>query len=76
MIQKRAERTPEQAVHEFNEWAALFSGELFVKLAVYADESGTHDKTGALPGSGVAIVGGIVAPIEEWSKFCRNGRLH
>jgi hypothetical protein len=40
-----------------------------MNLVVYADESGTHDKTGSQKGSREAIVGGIVAPTEDWAKF-------
>jgi len=41
-----------------------------VNLVAYADESGTHDPTGKRPGSREAVVGGCVASIEEWTKFC------
>ena len=33
----------QKAMAEFKEWSSLFSGELFVKLVVYADESGTKN---------------------------------
>jgi hypothetical protein len=42
---------PQNAADEFSEWASMFSGEIFVKLAAYIDESGRHDKTGRLVGS-------------------------
>jgi hypothetical protein len=32
-----------------------------VQIVVYADESGTHDKTGMLPGSEVAVMAGYAA---------------
>ena len=49
----------------------LLSGKLFVKdVIVYADESGTHDKTGQSAGSKCPIVAGFAAPVSEWSKFC------
>jgi hypothetical protein len=55
----------------FDEWAALFSGELFVKVVtIYADESGTHDPSGSQAGSAYPIIAGFAAPPSEWSKFC------
>jgi len=42
-----------------------------VKIVVYADESGTHDKTGTSKGSKQAIIGGFIAPREDWTVFCR-----
>lgn len=46
------------------------SGRLFVNLVIHADESGTHDQTGALKGAREAVMAGIVAPREEWASFC------
>lgn len=66
--------TPQQAAKEFAEWASLFSGRLFVKIVVYADESGTHDPTGAKKGSREGIIGGIAAIREDWTVFCREWR--
>jgi hypothetical protein len=43
-----------------------------VKVVVYADESGTHDKTGKLPGSKFSIVAGFAAFDHTWIKFCRD----
>lgn len=37
---------------------------------VYADESGTHDRTGAQPGSEFPTIAGYAAPPSEWSSFC------
>jgi len=70
MIVRHA-RSPQKPEKEFAEWSSVFGGELFVKIAVYADESGTHDKTGTLQGSKQAILGGIIAPREDWGIFCR-----
>ena len=41
-------------------------------IDVYADESGTHDKTGFKKGSKNATVGGIAALREDWIPFCRD----
>jgi len=41
-----------------------------VILQVYADESGTHDPTGSQPSSQVAVVGGYMALLDDWEKFC------
>ena len=71
MIRKHEPPTPEQAAQDFAEWASLVSGELFVQIVAYADESGTHDPTGVLKGSREAAIGGIIAPVEEWVQFCR-----
>jgi hypothetical protein len=57
---------------EFKKRASLFSGKLFVKIVVYADESGTHDKTGNLPGSEVATFAGFAAKVESWIKFRKD----
>lgn len=43
-----------------------------MKLVVYADESGTHDKTGIEQGSQVAVFGGYAAKVESWVKFCKD----
>ena len=59
---------------EFKEWASLFSGKLFVKVVAYVDESGTHDITGASPGSGEVVIAGLVARPNEWEKFCDEWR--
>src|ERR1035438_981481 len=64
-----------KAERSFLEWATLFSAKLFVKLVIYADESGTHDNTGVQKGSREAIIAGIVAPIEDWAGFCRLWKL-
>ena len=54
----------------FKEWASMFAGKLFVKIAAYIDESGTHDRTGAIKGSRQVIVVGLVAWRDDWAKFC------
>jgi hypothetical protein len=56
----------------FREWTSLFSGEIFVKVVIYADESGTHDKTGAKEGSQIAIIAGFAAQVKTWVKFCKQ----
>jgi len=59
-----------ERLSDFAKWASLFSGKIFVNIAVYVDESGIHDKTGQLPGSEMVIVGGYGASIEDWSEIC------
>jgi Protein of unknown function (DUF3800) len=63
-------RTPKEVAEQFSEWASLFSGKLFVKVVAYIDESGTHDKTGALPGSSEVVIAGLVDWRDDWVKFC------
>lgn len=60
---------------DFEQWASLFSGDIFVKIAIYADESGTHDKTGALDGSQVAIVAGFAADVRTWGRLCNDWQV-
>jgi hypothetical protein len=55
----------------FRQWVSLFGGELFVNLAIYADESGTHDKAGVQPQSQVSVVAGFVAKANSWLVFQR-----
>ena len=43
-----------------------------MKLIVYADDSDTHDTTGAMAGAKVATIAGMVAPREEWATFCKR----
>ena len=70
MIRRRDSRTPDQAASQFAEWGSLFpKNSLFVKIAVYSDESGTHDPTGRKPGSREALIAGFAAPMEEWKLF-------
>ena len=38
------------------------------KITAYFDESGTHDKTGALKGSSVVIVSGVVGWNNDWAE--------
>jgi hypothetical protein len=45
-----------------------------MKLVCYADDSGTHDPTGAMKGAKQGLVGGIIAPASEWPQFCRDWR--
>lgn len=72
MIPRRAKRTPDAAAAEFTEWALLFPEGLFVHIAVYADESGTHDETGVQKGAREATVSGLVACVEDWKPFCKE----
>ncbi len=44
-------------------------------VVVYADESGTHSKSGELKGSAESIVGGLTASAEEWAEFSREWQL-
>lgn len=59
-----------KAGRQYQEWASLFSGKLFVKIVIYADESGTHDPTGKQIASDVPVVGGYMAPRNKWPQFC------
>lgn len=68
-------QSPAKAEREFLEWASLFSGTLLMKLVAYADDSGTHDTTGVLPGSREATIAGMVAPREEWAAFCKQWQV-
>jgi hypothetical protein len=58
--------SPAKAAHAIGEWASLFPKGFFVKLAAYADESGTGGN------SAVIIVGGVVALCDEWAEFCKD----
>src|SRR5882757_1781862 len=55
-----------QAYARFRECASLFSGNIFVNLIVYADESGTHDEKAILPGSEAPVFGGYIADVRRW----------
>lgn len=63
-------KTTFERLSDFAKWASLFSGNIFVNISIYVDESGIHDKTGQLPGSEMVIVGGYGASIEDWSEIC------
>ena len=39
-------------------------------VVIYADESGTHDKTGTQKGSAHPLIAGFAAPPSDWAKFC------
>jgi len=41
-----------------------------VHVAVYADDSGTHDETGKLTGAKEATISGIIGLREDWISFC------
>ena len=45
---------------------------MYVNVIVYADESGTHDPAGELPGSSVTIVAGYAAFGDSWDAFARK----
>lgn len=70
MIASREWSTSEKAEREFKEWADLLSGDIFVKISIYADESGTHDPEGIEPGSKYPIIAGFAAHRQEWVRFC------
>jgi len=53
--------------------ASLFPNGVFVHVAVYADDSGTHDETGKLTGAKEATISGIIGLREDWISFCGNG---
>jgi len=56
----------------FREWSSLFSGELFVKLVAYLDESGRHDRAGKQKGSEQIVVAGWLDWRENWEAFCQE----
>jgi hypothetical protein len=41
-----------------------------VNLVVYADESGTHDRLAAQPGSEAPVFGGYIGDVRDWKLFC------
>jgi hypothetical protein len=65
-------RPERSAAKEFGQWAQMLSGEIFVKIAVYIDESGRHDQTGSQKGSGQIAICGWVDWWENWANFCRE----
>jgi len=69
-MQTREHLSPLRAKKDFAEWASLFSGKIFVKIAAYVDESGRYDKTGQLTGAGQIVVSGWVDWVENWTTFC------
>jgi hypothetical protein len=38
-------------------------------LAIYVDETGTHDPTGKQQGAAILAVGGYIAWRDDWQKF-------
>jgi hypothetical protein len=56
----------------FRALAAWFRERLFMHLACYADETGTHDAGGVLPGAEVAAVGGYIGWKDTWDVFCQE----
>jgi hypothetical protein len=38
-------------------------------IVAYADESGTHDRTGQQPGASTATIGGYIGLLDDWRKF-------
>jgi hypothetical protein len=64
--------TPLEARIAFEYRAKWLAGRLFVNIAAYIDETGTHDPTGARPGSEMAGLCGLVAWREEWALFCEQ----
>src|ERR1017187_9261819 len=65
-------RSAKEASAKFSEWTTLFSGKIFVTLTVYADETGTHDPHGKLPGSEAPVFGGFMETVDEWVVFIKN----
>jgi hypothetical protein len=55
---------------DFSTWSELFSGKLFMHTILYADESGSGDDTGATRGSEWLFIGGYIAWVDDWKKFC------
>jgi hypothetical protein len=53
----------------------LFSGENFVNVVAYVDESGRHDKTGKQPGSERIVVSGWVDRPRDWTTFCEQWQV-
>ncbi len=74
MIASHARSKRNDAGRQFEEWASFFAGEIFVKLVVYADESGTNDPIGKRQDSRVAVVAGYMARCDEWPLFCNAWR--
>jgi|ERR1017187_248962 hypothetical protein len=70
MIASRERSTPKEAGCRFAEWASLFPRGLFVHVAVYADDSGTHDETGKLVGSKEATISGSKFRDFSQCQFC------
>jgi hypothetical protein len=62
--------TSNDAGRQFSEWASLFSARVFVKIVLYADESGTHDPTGMARGAECPVIGGYLAYRDDWIRFC------
>ena len=60
---------PSSALKDYIIWASIFPPGIFVHVMIYADESGTHDKSGGQPSSQFAIVGGVMALNSDWTKF-------
>jgi hypothetical protein len=57
----------------FSDWATLFPKGIFVKaVIIYADESGTHDRSGTQPGSEYPTIAGFAAIPNVWKSFCVN----
>ena len=69
---RHAQRRLRWSQRDARQWFSLFGGELFVTLAIYADESGTHHRMGSLPQSEVAVVGGYVGREDSWVTFKRD----
>lgn len=63
--------TTENAAENFRSFASLFTEKLFVQVAMYVDETGTHDPTGTEKGATVTGVSGFLAWPHDWAKFCQ-----
>lgn len=68
----RNTKSPSQAARDFSELATLYQGELFVNLACYLDDSGTHDPTGKEKGAREAVVAGLIGPVRDMRKLCHR----
>jgi hypothetical protein len=58
------------AGERFKDFASAFHEKIFVSVVVYADETGTHDPTGKLPGSEMCGAAGYVGWADDWAKLC------
>ncbi len=65
---------PTRAAREFEDWASTIAGkkDILVQVSIYADESGTHDRTGNSPGSANVVVCGLASLRENWTEFCKQ----
>jgi uncharacterized protein DUF3800 len=54
---------------EFEEWSFQFSGKVFLKAFLYADESGSHDPSGVQKGAENIFLAGYLGLVNDWVIF-------